>query len=95
MDFLRGAAMAKGGRPIIAMTSTAKRGALSRIVPTLTTGAGVTTTRAHVHYVVTEFGTVNLHGLDLAERSQALISVAHPSFRASLTQAARELVLMP
>ncbi|MGZ4617781.1 MAG: acetyl-CoA hydrolase/transferase family protein [Frankiaceae bacterium] len=94
MDFLRGAAMAEGGRPIIATTSTAKHGALSRIVPTLTLGAGVTTTRAHVHYVVTEFGTVNLHGLDLAERAQALISVAHPSFREPLTLAARELALL-
>jgi len=94
MDFLRGAALSKGGMPVIALQSTARKGAVSRIVPRLQPGAGVTTSRAHVHYVATEFGVVNLHGLDLAERARALIGLAHPRFRDELTQAARELHLM-
>lgn len=86
MDFIRGAALSKGGKPIIALPSTAKGGTLSRIVPSLKPGAGVVTTRGHVHWVVTEYGAVNLHGLSLRERAEALISIAHPDFRAELRQ---------
>lgn len=90
MDFMRGAALSRGGRPIIALQATARGGAISRIVPTLHPGAGVTTSRAHVHYVVTEYGVANLHGLDLEERARALIGIAHPDFRTDLERAARE-----
>lgn len=83
MDFIRGAALSEGGKPIIAMTSTAKNGA-SRIVSTLQPGAGVVTTRAHVHYVVTEYGVADLFGKTLHERAQALINIAHPRHRESL-----------
>jgi acetyl-CoA hydrolase len=95
MDFLRGAALSMGGKPIIALASTAKDGMISRIVPTLQPGAGVTTSRAHVHYVATEYGVVNLHGLGLAERARALIGLANPTFRDGLERAARELYLLP
>jgi 4-hydroxybutyrate CoA-transferase len=95
MDFLRGAALSNGGIPIIALASTARNRTLSRIVPVLRAGAGVTTTRAHVHNVATEFGVVNLHGLDLEERARALISLAHPDFRAELEEAAHDLHLLP
>jgi acyl-CoA hydrolase len=91
MDFIRGAARSRGGKPIIALPSTAKNGALSRIVYELAPGAGVVTTRGHVHWVVTEYGAVNLHGLSIRERAAALISVAHPDFRAELTREARML----
>jgi 4-hydroxybutyrate CoA-transferase len=91
MDFLRGAALSNGGKPIIALASTAKKDTISRIVPILQPGAGITTSRAHVHYVATEYGVVNLHGLDLAERARALIGLAHPAFRDELEHAAREL----
>jgi 4-hydroxybutyrate CoA-transferase len=94
MDFLRGAALAKGGKPIIALASTARDGTVSRIVPTLQPGAGVTTSRAHVHYVATEYGVADLHGLDLAERAIALIELAHPAFRDELRQQARLLHLV-
>jgi 4-hydroxybutyrate CoA-transferase len=95
MDFMRGAALSRGGKPIIALASTARDGTVSRIVPVLQRGAGVTTSRAHVHYVATEFGVVNLHGLDLEERAHALISLAHPDFRDELARAARDLRLVP
>lgn len=95
MDFMRGAALSKGGKPIIALPSTAGGGTMSRIVPTLRPGAGVTTSRAHVHYVATEFGIANLHGLDLAERARTLIELAHPSYRDDLTRAARASHLLP
>ncbi len=91
MDFLRGAALSRGGKPIIALASTAKKGTLSRIVPTLHPGAGVTTPDAHLHYVATEYGVANLHGLDLCERAHALIKLAHPTFRVNLRRAARDL----
>jgi acetyl-CoA hydrolase len=94
MDFLRGAALSKGGRPIIALASTAKGGTVSRIVPSLQIGAGVTTSRAHVHFVATEFGVSNLHGLDLEERARALIALADPRFRDELECAARRLCLL-
>jgi acyl-CoA hydrolase len=84
MDFIRGAALSRGGRPIIALPSTAAKGSISRIVSALKVGAGVVTTRGHVHWVVTEHGAVNLHGLGLRQRAEALISIAHPDFRASL-----------
>jgi acyl-CoA hydrolase len=84
MDFIRGAALSKGGKPIVALPSTAAGGHVSRIVSALKPGAGVVTTRGHVHWVVTEYGAVNLHGLGLRQRAAALISVAHPDFRAEL-----------
>jgi 4-hydroxybutyrate CoA-transferase len=84
MDFIRGAALSKGGRAIIALPSTARGGTVSRIVPELTAGAGVVTTRGHVHWVVTEYGAVNLHGKTLRERAELLIGIAHPDFRAEL-----------
>ena len=84
MDFIRGAALSRGGKPILALPSTAAAGRVSRIVPELTPGAGVVTTRGHVHWVVTEHGAVNLHGLTLRERGEALISIAHPDFRGEL-----------
>lgn len=93
VDFLRGAARSEGGRPVIALPSTAKRGTLSRIVPTLAPGAGVVTSRGDVHWVATEFGRVNLHGRSVRERARLLISIAHPSFRDELTARARELGL--
>jgi acyl-CoA hydrolase len=86
MDFMRGAALSRGGKPIIALPSTAKGGTLSRIVVELAPGAGVVTTRGHVHWVVTEFGAVNLHGRTLRERAAALIGVAHPDYRGELRQ---------
>ena len=86
MDFIRGAARSRGGKPIIALPSTARAGAVSRITAELTPGAGVVTTRGHVHWVVTEYGAVNLHGMSLRERAEALISIAHPDFRAELTR---------
>ena len=88
LDFVRGAARAKGGVPIIALPSTAKGGSVSRIVDTLLPGSGVVTTRADVHYVVTEHGIANLHGRSLRERARQLIEIAHPDFRADLEQAA-------
>ena len=84
MDFIRGAARSREGKPIIALPSTAKSGTISRIVHELSPGAGVVTTRGHVHWVVTEHGAVNLHGLSLQERADALISIAHPDFRDEL-----------
>ncbi len=84
MDFIRGAALSEGGKPIIALPATAKNGQISRITMELAPGAGVVTTRGHVHWVVTEFGAVNLHGKSLRQRAEALISIAHPDFRSEL-----------
>jgi 4-hydroxybutyrate CoA-transferase len=84
MDFIRGAALSRGGKPIIALPSTAAGGKISRLVVQLNAGAGVVTTRGHIHWVVTEYGAVNLHGRSLRERGEALISIAHPDFRAEL-----------
>jgi acyl-CoA hydrolase len=84
MDFIRGAALSRGGRAIIALPSTARGGSVSRIVPELAAGAGVVTTRGHVHWVVTEYGAVNLHGKSLRERAELLVGIAHPDFRAEL-----------
>ena len=95
VDFIRAAAHSKGGRPIIAIPSTAKGGAMSRIVPFLKEGAGVVTSRADVHYVVTEHGAVNLFGKNLRERAELLISIAHPDFQDDLVRAAKERKLLP
>ncbi|MFO0798664.1 MAG: acetyl-CoA hydrolase/transferase C-terminal domain-containing protein [Gemmataceae bacterium] len=84
MDFIRGAALSRGGLPVIALPSTAKSGTLSRIVPELDAGAGVVTSRGHVHWVATEYGAVDLHGKSLRERAALLISIAHPDFRDEL-----------
>jgi acyl-CoA hydrolase len=89
MDFMRGAVLSPGGKPIIAITATTRKG-LSKIVPTLRPGAGVTTTRAHVHYVATEYGVVNLFGKSLKERARALIQLAHPDHREALDREAHE-----
>ena len=84
VDFLRGASHSKGGKPIIALPSTARSGEVSRIVPTLTPGAGVVTTRGLVHYIVTEYGVAYLHGKTIRERAKALIEISHPKFREEL-----------
>lgn len=86
MDFIRGASLSKGGKAIIALPSTAKHGQLSRIVTTLDAGAGVVTTRAHVQYIVTEYGIANLRNKSLKERAKALIEISHPDFRDELTE---------
>ena len=91
MDFIRGAALSEGGKAILALPSTAKNGQLSRIVPTLKPGAGVVTTRGHVHYVATEYGVVDLHGLSLRQRAERLISIAHPDFRSELQREINQL----
>lgn len=83
MDFIRGASLSPGGKPIIALSSTTKSGA-SKITSFLKQGAGVVTTRAHVHYIVTEFGVAELYGKNLRERAKALISIAHPDHREQL-----------
>jgi acetyl-CoA hydrolase len=90
VDFIRGASRSKGGKPIIALPSTAKRGARSRIVPLLATGAGVTTSRYDVHYVVTEYGVADLYGKSIRRRIQALLDIAHPNFRDELERYALE-----
>lgn len=90
VDFVRGAARSKGGKPIIALPATAKDGAISRIVPVLDRGAGVVTSRGDVHYVATEHGIVNLHGRTVRERARLLISIAAPQFREQLERAAAE-----
>jgi len=84
VDFLRGASRAKGGKPIIAIPSTAKKGTISRIAPMLSPGAGVVTSRGLIRYVVTEFGVAYLHGKSIRERAKALIEIAHPKFRNEL-----------
>jgi acetyl-CoA hydrolase len=90
VDFIRGAARSEGGKPIIALPSTAKNETISRIVPTLITGSGVTTSRGDVHYVVTEYGAAFLHGKNIRQRTQELIKIAHPKFRDELTKFALE-----
>jgi 4-hydroxybutyrate CoA-transferase len=84
VDFLRGTAKAKGGKPIIALSSTAKDGTVSRIAPMLSPGAGVVTSRGLIRYVVTEFGIAYLHGKSIRQRAKALIDIAHPRFREEL-----------
>jgi acyl-CoA hydrolase len=87
MDFVRGAALSEGGKPIIALPSVTSRGQ-SKIVAFLQEGAGVTTTRAHVHYIVTEYGIANLYGQNLRQRARALIQIAHPDHRETLDKQA-------
>lgn len=84
VDFIRGAALSKGGMPILALPSTAMKGSISRIVPHLDEGAGVVTSRGDVHIVVTEYGAAYLHGKTIRERALALIAIAHPDFRPEL-----------
>ncbi|HUJ21343.1 MAG TPA: acetyl-CoA hydrolase/transferase C-terminal domain-containing protein [Bryobacteraceae bacterium] len=84
LDFIRGAARSRGGKPIIALPSTARNGTVSRIVPVLDAGAGVVTTRADVHYVITEHGIAYLHGKSIRERAEALIAIADPRFQEEL-----------
>lgn len=86
MDFIRGASLSDGGKPIIALPSVTNKG-LSRIVPFLKPGAGVVTTRGHIHWVVTEYGKVNLYGLNMEQRAKALIKIAHPVHREELEKA--------
>ena len=89
MDFIRGASLSEGGKPIIALPSVTNRGQ-SKINPVLLPGAGVVTTRAHVHYIVTEYGIADLYGKSLKQRTQALINIAHPDHRDELAKAAFE-----
>jgi len=89
MDFIRGASLSQGGKPIIALPSTTKSGE-SKISSMLKPGAGVVTTRAHVHYIATEYGIVNLYGKTLRERARELIKIAHPDHREELERASAE-----
>ena len=89
MDFMRGAALSEGGKPIMAISSRTNKG-IPRIVPFLKQGAGVVTTRGHIHYVCTEYGTVNLYGKSLRERAKALIEISHPDDREMLEKGAFE-----
>ncbi|MFZ5477358.1 MAG: acetyl-CoA hydrolase/transferase family protein [Myxococcota bacterium] len=91
VDFIRGAARSAGGRPVIALPSTARDGTLSRIVATLAPGAGVVTSRGDVRFVVTEYGRADLRGRPIRDRARALIGIAHPRFRDSLTAEAKAL----
>ena len=93
LDFIRGASRSKDGKPIIGLPSTAKDGKISRIVPYLTEGAGVTTTRGDVHYVVTEYGVADLYGKNIRQRTKALIEIAHPDFREDLDRHVSEAYL--
>jgi acyl-CoA hydrolase len=88
MDFVRGAALARNGRSIIALPSTAAGGTISRIVPSLSAGAGVVTTRAHVMTIVTEWGVAELFGRSLRERALKLVAIAHPDHRGFLNSEA-------
>lgn len=90
LDFMRGAARSRGGKPVIAITSTARDGTVSRIVSQIKGGAGVVTTRADMHYVVTEYGVAYLHGKNVRQRAEALIEIAHPKFREELSERLRE-----
>jgi acyl-CoA hydrolase len=87
MDFIRGAALSEGGKPIIALPSITGKG-ISRIVPFLKQGAGVVTTRGHIHWIVTEYGAVNLFGMNMEQRAKELIKIAHPKFREELEKEA-------
>jgi 4-hydroxybutyrate CoA-transferase len=94
LDFIRGAARSRGGVPVIALPSTAKGGSVSRLVDTLLPGSGVVTTRADVHYIVTEYGIADLHGKSLRERARQLIDIAHPDFREELEDSAAKRRLL-
>jgi acyl-CoA hydrolase len=89
VNFIFGASMSEGGKAIVAMPSMTNKG-VSKIVPTLTPGAGVVTTRSHVHWIITEHGAVNLYGKSLQERAKLLIKIAHPDAREELDKAAFE-----
>jgi acyl-CoA hydrolase len=89
VDFIRGAARSRGGRPIIALPSTARDGKVSRICAALEEGAGVVTSRGDIRYVVTEYGVADLWGKNIRQRSMALIDIAHPDFRSELLAAAK------
>jgi acyl-CoA hydrolase len=89
VDFIRGSARSKGGKPIIALPSTAKNGEISRIVAVLEEGAGIVTSRGDIHYVVTEYGVADLWGKNIRQRTMALIGIAHPDFRGELLAAAK------
>jgi acyl-CoA hydrolase len=91
MDFMRGASLSKGGKPIIALPSVTSKG-ISRISTTLKPGAGVVTTRAHVQWVVTEYGIAELYGQNLRTRAQRLIEIAHPDHREALAREARDVL---
>jgi acyl-CoA hydrolase/RimJ/RimL family protein N-acetyltransferase len=95
VDFIRGAALSKGGKPIIALPSTTKDGKISRIVPHITEGGGVVTSRGHVSYVVTEYGIASLRGKSIRERALELIRIAHPKFRAQLLKDVRKHYWVP
>jgi acyl-CoA hydrolase len=90
MDFIRGAALSKGGKPIIALPAMTNKG-VSRITSMLKPGAGVVTTRAHVHYIVTEFGVAEMWGRSIQERAKAMINIAHPDHREQLMKEAWEI----
>ena len=90
VDFIRGAARSRGGRPVIALPATARGGTVSRIQPVFEEGTGVVTSRGDIHYVVTEYGIADLWGKNIRQRTEALIGIAHPDFRAGLLNAARE-----
>jgi len=94
VDFIRGAARSRGGKPIIALPATAKGGTVSRIVPTLAAGAGVVTSRGDVHWVVTEFGVADLYAKGVRERAKALIAIADPRFREDLEREAFGMKLL-
>lgn len=94
VDFVRGASRSRGGKAVIALLSTARRGDVSRIVPMLDPGAGVVTSRADVHFVATEYGVADLHGKPLRERARALIDIAHPRFREELERGAMKRNLL-
>jgi len=89
MDYMRGAALSEGGKPIIALPSTTAKG-ISRIVPLLKPGAGVVTTRSHAHYIVTEYGVANLYGKNMRQRAEELLKIAHPNHREAISKAAFE-----
>ncbi len=91
MDFIRGASLSEGGKAIIALPSITKTG-ISRIVPSLKSGAGIVTTRAHVHYIITEYGIANLYGKTIKDRVKALVNIAHPDHRESIERAYYELI---
>ncbi|HMS66155.1 MAG TPA: acetyl-CoA hydrolase/transferase C-terminal domain-containing protein, partial [Ignavibacteria bacterium] len=91
LDFIRGASRSLNGKPIIAFTSTAKGGKFSRIAPFLKQGAGVTTTRGDVHFIITEYGIADLYGKSIRERAKSLINIAHPDFREELERYAYEV----
>jgi acyl-CoA hydrolase len=92
-DFVRAANRSKGGKSLIVLPSTAKEGKISRIIPTLTPGSAVTTSKNDVNYVVTEYGVAQMRGKSAKQRAQALIAIAHPDFRAELTDAAKKMKL--